>query len=779
MIATNEDRFKKEIWDSDQQVWADEHAEVEEDGSIRFRLTFDADRSYEDVVVKDYLPATVRYVSASPAPTSVQFKIYFNHVTMKYIPYTLLTWDLGDISSSYNIDFEIDGVVEYLNKPYFSLPDDEYPIQYFTRNYAEFRGIARSPGCGNRYSVKYGADATYTIIPSQCEPDIEIKKYVKLNCNGAYNDNGITATIDEWVTFKLEVTNNGDYPLDVTVTDHLPDGLTYDNNAIVDGSPQEPSFIDDYTFSWYLGILDADEKVTITFKAQVDDCGILTNIAEVNGTYQDTILTDQDSATVTVDCEPNVTIEKLVREDCSNKWQEHVNIGLGDEVVFKLLVENTGDTTLDIIIVDTLPDNLEYVSGSANYTPFHIDNGVITWIFNGFPPSVQPLEITFKAIAVGCGPGINWAYMSDREQNVFDEDSATINVICPPDLEVIKTVFDGCEWVDETTAVVGEKVHFRFVVKNTGLSPLYNFTAVDTLPAGLTYDDNATVDGVLREPDEIIPNPDGTTTLIWYFSCDTCDPRCQLYPVIPDPCGGNGVFVPCDPECCGLCYPNPDDPNPQPYPVGVQCGYCVPDSECDPRCHGVSEFDPCVQQPDWVDCNPECCWGDGPRPISAVCGYNLGDFIEKPIPVPLYESCNCDSNEIITTSSIVPQPYCPCECFELYPQETIVIEFDAIVEDCGILENNVVVTGNDKITDEQLKDEDNATVNVACEPGISVDKKVKWNCCGEYDDYIMVHEDDWVTFKIETTNTGEVPLDIRVELDLYMTTMQHLVNMMI
>ena len=134
--ADNEDKFKKEIWDKDQDKWVDEYAEVDEGGPIRFRLTFDQDRAYEDIVVKDRLPATVRFISATLTPDIIETEIYFDHTTNTYVPYTLLTWNIGDMSSHEEIDIEIGGIVEYLDRSYFDLPDDSYSIGYPTRNYA-------------------------------------------------------------------------------------------------------------------------------------------------------------------------------------------------------------------------------------------------------------------------------------------------------------------------------------------------------------------------------------------------------------------------------------------------------------------------------------------------------------------------------------------------------------------------------------------------------------------------------------------------------------------
>ena len=872
--------FNKKVED-DENGWVETTSHKIGD-TIRFNITYNAPGRIENVEIRDYLPSTVRYVTSSRTPNSIEPKIYFDLINNVYVPRTLLTWDIGDMHAGESVEIIIEGEVEYLlTKSYFGIPDDGYPIDHQTENFAVLEGTGHSPGCGNAYHVRATATADFTIVT--CTPGIMIEKFVKWNCLGITYGNYIYAHVEDWVTFKLEVTNNGDVPLDVTVSDSLPIGcFVYNNNAMVDGVPHEPDDVvtplnGHVIYVWYLDDVQPDQTVIITFRAVVDDCGELVNTVTVTGAYKqyepvvdddsatvfvlcpainivkdvdkpviyegemvtytytvantgncdlynvvvdddqgltpirvsgddgDNVLQtietwiyeattsiaddvtnigsvtaedelgeqvyDEDDATVNVSCEPKISVDKQVKWNCYGEYGDSIVVDKGDWVTFKINVTNNGTIPLNVTVTDILPECLHYTDdATVDGKPFEPEG--LCYCVMGLPGEkchcsykweigmLDPEEtvvITFTADTDDCcGEVVNLAsaigYIEPQHIDfVVSRDIATVNVLCPPDLEVTKTVFNECDWSDETTADIGEKVRFRVVVKNTGLAPLYNFTAIDTLPAGLTYADNAIVDGFSDEPDEIILNPDGTTTLIWNFLCPTCDSRCQLYPVIPDPCGGNGVFVPCNPECCGLCYPRPADPDPQPYPVGVQCGYCakIPVPVCDKRCETVNMFDPRVQEPDWVYCNPECCWGDGPVPISGVCGYNSGDI------TPCLES----------------QPCCPCECFELYPDETIVIEFDAIVDDCGVLENNMVVTSNDKITDEQLIDEDNATVNVPCGSDISVEKYVKWDCTPPYEKELYITPQQleharWVTFKLYVNNTGDTPLDISVRDEL-------------
>jgi uncharacterized repeat protein (TIGR01451 family) len=85
--------------------------------------------------------------------------------------------------------------------------------------------------------------------------------------------------------------------------------------------------------------------------------------------------------------------------------------------------------------------------------------------------------------------------------------------------KVNKTVFDETtgEWVDMIYADVGDTVRFRVFIPN----PCNNLTGVevnDVLSDSLEYADDATVNDVACEPEEVILNPDGTTTIKWKYN---------------------------------------------------------------------------------------------------------------------------------------------------------------------------------------------------------------------------------------------------------------------
>ena len=99
----DENTFSKKVWDQDTGTWV-EYTTIEQYDTIKFKLSFTAqDTELEDVILVDYLPATVKYISASESPVSNVKEIFFDYNYHNYpgesefFPFTKLTWDIGTV----------------------------------------------------------------------------------------------------------------------------------------------------------------------------------------------------------------------------------------------------------------------------------------------------------------------------------------------------------------------------------------------------------------------------------------------------------------------------------------------------------------------------------------------------------------------------------------------------------------------------------------------------------------------------------------------------------
>ena len=284
--------------------------------------------------------------------------------------------------------------------------------------------------------------------PSQlCGPDMCVVKTVKLNGYGQYKDN-ITVDVGDWVTFRIQVTNTGTIPLDIIVKDLFPTNLTYDDNAKVNGIPEEPTLVDGY-YCWYFNDTQPGETYTITFRATVPICGEHVNFVNVTGVYNGCReIYREDKATVTALCDgnPGIILQKTVNPEV---------IYPDNLVAYTYNIKNSGDT--DLVNITLVDDQLGPIAlPSTSLSP---DETLVVTVDDVL------IHDTTTNTAVVTG------YTAEDEK-VTDNATATVTVI-HPGINVTKTAAP-------TTVYLGDPVTWNITVENTGDILLHNVIVQDT-----------------------------------------------------------------------------------------------------------------------------------------------------------------------------------------------------------------------------------------------------------------------------------------------------------
>jgi len=552
-------------------------------------------------------------------------------------------------------------------------------------------------------------------------PDIQVIKYVKNDNFGDYEDISVDADLGDSVHFWIKVTNTGNVALNLQVNDSLPSGLSYNNDAMVNGMPEEP---DDFTspssFYWKVEGVDPSETIDITFKADVVDEGEFENIAEAIGFIQQCkVINDTDDASVIVEpCVPGISIEKWVWN--GSAWSDHADVMLGDIVTFNVSIYNPSDCYFihfSGVVFDHLPDNLRYVNGSSTIFPeghpghpdgsghsdpnlkfedYVLEDNTVIW---HRPPSIMPgeyLNFTYNAIAVDCDEGEN-IVTAHPEGFTLVDDYLEENILKPN-----RTALEEC-------------VNF--------IDNFYAGYPVEVSNADGLYDVSASVSvNVICEP--CVP---GISIEKWVWNGSAWSDHADV--MLGDIVTFNvSIYNPSD--CylihfSGVVFDHlPDNleyiaGSSTIYPEGyINYTYSfIQDSNYFPG--------PSFSTPEQIELESNTVYWI--RPPSIMPGEYL-NFTYNAIAV------DCDEGENIITAH--PQGFTPVD----YPGED--------------------VSNQDGSYDVSAS----ASVNVICgEPNISVVKSVKYNRCGEYNTTgIIISSDDWVTFKIEVTNTGDFPLNIKV-----------------
>lgn len=138
-------------------------------------------------------------------------------------------------------------------------------------------------------------------------------------------------------------------------------------------------------------------------------------------------------------CMPAIEVNKTVLDPETGEWVEEINANVGDDVTFRIWIHNNGtccDLT-NIAIVDILPESLEFVdySNVVVLDDMGVGSTTIKWSYPGVLEPCENISFTFDATVVGCGVDINLVNVTaecvDTGEIVSDEDTATVNVICP------------------------------------------------------------------------------------------------------------------------------------------------------------------------------------------------------------------------------------------------------------------------------------------------------------------------------------------------------------
>lgn len=201
--------------------------------------------------------------------------------------------------------------------------------------------------------------------------------------------------------------------------------------------------------------------------------------------------------------DPSVSVTKEVRNvTTGGPFGDAAGVEIGDEVEFRITIENTGTVLLDPAAVDDiLPPELAYVPGSATGADLiqtSIVPGGLRIVFRQLagsrslsPGDVRAVSFralvldTIDAPVVNRGRGGGLPAEGCGGDRVLDEDDATVSLaalLCTKGVSL-----DGVTFADSAEAAPGQTVRFRVTVDNTSGEALEEARLEDTLPEG--YED--------------------------------------------------------------------------------------------------------------------------------------------------------------------------------------------------------------------------------------------------------------------------------------------------
>lgn len=255
------------------------------------------------------------------------------------------------------------------------------------------------------------------------------------------------AMVGETFTYNIMVTNPSQIEAqNVTVTDALPDGVTY-----VSSTPSAQS--GGQMLTWSLGSLPGGGSSQITVQVQASRTGQFDNCADVTAAHN---LNARDCCT-TVVVAPELVLEKTCTPE----------VTVCDTINYTIRVTNRGSgVATNVQINDPLPDGLVSSDGQRTVTSNIGSLG-----------AGETREVSFSVKPERMGTYHNTA-RAMADGGLSAEASCT-TVVTQPVLEVTKT--------GPNVRYIGRTVEYDLTVSNRGDTPAVNTVLVDVVPDGTEF----------------------------------------------------------------------------------------------------------------------------------------------------------------------------------------------------------------------------------------------------------------------------------------------------
>ena len=321
-------------------------------------------------------------------------------------------------------------------------------------------------------------------------------------------------TSGEKITYKINISNIGLVPLELTVKDQIPVGTTYVedslkvNNATYTKEDGSNATITDLENGLKVTVPEETTNYSISFEVTVND-GLedgaeITNTATVNGNTTNTTTIKYGGSSITAD--------KIAETQFKKNY-----VVYGERITYSIIIKNAGTVEKEVILKDIIPEGTTLVDGSIELDEKALKNE------QGLLLSAEDLEkgisILVPRKAVGSNkPGETILSFIATVNDLEDGDTIT-NIATVDDMEtnsvshnyVENRLEDDEGKITQTKeieteygkdyVVEGEKIKVTIKIENDGTSSK-DVEVKDTIPQGTTFiDGSIKIDGDIAVDD--------------------------------------------------------------------------------------------------------------------------------------------------------------------------------------------------------------------------------------------------------------------------------------
>jgi uncharacterized repeat protein (TIGR01451 family) len=333
---------------------------------------------------------------------------------------------------------------------------------------------------------------TITLVPSAEpppeEPDLSGSRKVASKS---------TVNPDESFTYTIELNNRGLVATTADVTDPVPSGVTYVSGSVSGGGVYDSGT---ETLSWNDVDVPAEGSVSLTFDVTadpVDESITVRNTATI--AYDDESLDRSVSVLVLPEEVPSVGLLD------STKSASQLQLISGESLTYTITLRNGGDAAVTADVVDELPDEMTYISGSATGgAVYDSDTRTLSWDDVNVPAN-DTVSLTFAVTAATVDVPttvINTATISHDDMS-FDRHAAVL--LLPEEVPSVN-LLGSTKSASKLYLASGESLTYTIRLRNSG-DVATTADVTDELPQEMTYVSGSATGGGVYDSD--------TETLSW------------------------------------------------------------------------------------------------------------------------------------------------------------------------------------------------------------------------------------------------------------------------